>query len=250
MPNGQKSILIVEDEYIIAMDLKYRLEALGYTVTEITNNGRRAVELTEQYRPDLILLDIIIKGVMDGLETSKAILTRFPVPIIFITASSDIHTIKKITDEEGCYYLHKPITDIDLEYTITMALNGCRMHGTIESLQNRINDTESFLIGFFRNTTLPCCYYQPEEDDMRCNPAFCRKFGASGETLSVRTIIDILAADSRTPHDFGKVFLETIRKAVSGKKTEKMTAAVSGGEDAATYIFHPFADSCLIEYKN
>ena len=115
------NIMVVEDEVIIAKEIKIKLENVGYSVTSIVNSGERAIESSDQDRPDLILMDINLKGKMDGIEAAEIIHSRFGIPIIFLTAYADEDKLEraKITMPFG--YILKPFTDSDLKVNIEMA---------------------------------------------------------------------------------------------------------------------------------
>ncbi|MBT3749633.1 MAG: PAS domain S-box protein, partial [Bacteroidetes bacterium] len=115
-------ILIVEDEAIIAMEIESHLQSLGYKVTSIVDTGEKAIKKAEEGKPDLILMDIRIKGEMDGIDTAEVIRNRFGIPVIFSTAYLDEERIEraKITMPFG--YVLKPIQERDLKVTIEMAL--------------------------------------------------------------------------------------------------------------------------------
>ncbi|MBN1647480.1 MAG: response regulator [Spirochaetales bacterium] len=130
----KEKVLIVDDEYIIAIDIKQRLEAIGYEVTGIVNSGEKAIALCEKEKPSIVLMDIIIKGQMDGIEASDIIQERFNIPVVFITASSDTLTLKKIMEKGSYGYIHKPITDVDLKYTLQQSI---KMYNTCRDLVSR-----------------------------------------------------------------------------------------------------------------
>ena len=115
-------ILIVEDEAIIALELKTNLRSLGYEVTSVVNTGEEAIKKAEADKPDLILMDIRIKGELDGIEAAEVIRNRFGIPVIFSTAYLDEERIEraKITMPFG--YVLKPFQEKDLKITIQMAL--------------------------------------------------------------------------------------------------------------------------------
>ncbi len=115
-------ILIVEDEAIIAMEIENQLQSLGYEVTSIVDTGKKAIQKAEEDRPDLILMDIRIKGEMDGIDAAEEIRNQFGIPVIFSTAYLDGQRIEraKITMPFG--YVLKPIQERDLKVTIEMAL--------------------------------------------------------------------------------------------------------------------------------
>lgn len=116
------TILIVEDEAIVAMDLTEQLQELGYEVCATVDNGLSALEHAENHRPHLILMDILIKGDMDGIETAKMIGQQFKIPIIFLTSFNDIHTVERATEAAPYGYLTKPFQPKELRATLEVAL--------------------------------------------------------------------------------------------------------------------------------
>ncbi len=115
-------VLIVEDEAIVALELQYRLTSLNYEVVGTASTGEKALALAEEARPDLVLMDLKLKGKMNGLETSQEIKNKFSIPSIFITAFSDDATLKEIHDN-GFLILQKPFTPEELQKVIDTALN-------------------------------------------------------------------------------------------------------------------------------
>ena len=115
-------ILIVEDEAIIAMEIESQLQSLEYEVTSIVDTGEKAIKKAEADKPDLILMDIRIKGEMDGIDAAEVIRNKYGIPVIFSTAYLDEERIEraKITMPFG--YVLKPIQERDLKVTIEMAL--------------------------------------------------------------------------------------------------------------------------------
>jgi CheY-like chemotaxis protein len=91
----QPGILIVEDEQIVATELKGRLHSLGYRVVGAASTGPEAITKTENLNPDLILMDIRLRGEMDGIETAGRILASRDVPIVFVTAHADEATLER-----------------------------------------------------------------------------------------------------------------------------------------------------------
>ena len=115
-------VMIVEDENIIAMDIKQRLEMLGYEVTATVATGEEAIELAEKTRPDVILMDIVLKGEVDGIEAADEIRRRFKIPIIYITAYSDKKTLERAKVTEPFGYIIKPFEDKELHSVIEITL--------------------------------------------------------------------------------------------------------------------------------
>ncbi|MGD1992023.1 MAG: response regulator [Anaerolineae bacterium] len=121
---GNAKILIAEDESIVALDIKKRLERLGFTVAAVATSGEEAVRRAAETRPDLVLIDIRLKGAMDGIEAAEAIRARVRVPILYLTAMSDAKTRRRAELTQNCGYLTKPIDGQQLQTTVETALDG------------------------------------------------------------------------------------------------------------------------------
>lgn len=115
------SILIVEDESIVALDLESRLNRLGYQVVGIAESGEDALSLAELRHPDLALMDIRLKSSMDGVETAQQLRARFDIPVIYLTAYADETTLERARVTEPFGYLVKPFEERELHSTIEMA---------------------------------------------------------------------------------------------------------------------------------
>ena len=102
------SILIVEDEGIIALDLKKKLESLGYSVCAIADNAADALHHAEHLRPALVLMDITIRGDRDGIEVAEEIRRWFHLPVMFLTSHSDKDTLERARITEPFGYIVKP----------------------------------------------------------------------------------------------------------------------------------------------
>lgn len=120
---AEAKILIVEDEVLYAKGLQGTLESWGYTVPAIAYTGEEAIEKAGEIKPDLVLMDIVLKDSMDGIEAAEQIRNRFKIPVIYVTAYVDYATVlraKMITEPYG--YIPKPIDEKDLHATIEIAL--------------------------------------------------------------------------------------------------------------------------------
>ena len=113
-----RKILIVEDQSVIAIDLKRSLSERGYVVVGISDNSEDAVNKADECRPDLILMDIMLNGEKSGIETAELIKKKQDIPIIFLTALTDIDTYFKALKTEPFKYLMKPIEMESLETAI------------------------------------------------------------------------------------------------------------------------------------
>ena len=115
-------ILIVEDEKILAMGLKKKLAKLGYSVTGLASSGAEAIESVKEVQPDLILMDIVLKGAMDGIEAAKFIVNLYDVPIIYLTAYADEEILARAEKTCPYGYILKPYKDSELNANIKMAI--------------------------------------------------------------------------------------------------------------------------------
>ena len=119
---AQTNVLVVEDESIVSKDIQHSLKKLGYNVVGAANTGEQAVQLALEHHPDIILMDIMLKGEMNGIEAAEAIRRETSIPVIFLTAYADESTLAraKVTQPHG--YIIKPFKEIDIHTSIEMAL--------------------------------------------------------------------------------------------------------------------------------
>src|SRR5436190_12853287 len=120
---SQARIMIVEDERITAEDIHDILTHLGYVVTAIVSTGADAIREAARTRPDLVMMDIRIKGEMDGIETARDIREQFDIPVIYLTAHADRDTLERAKLAEPLGYLVKPFQEAELQASIEMALH-------------------------------------------------------------------------------------------------------------------------------
>ncbi len=115
-------ILVVEDERIVAEDLRKSLEKMGYQVASIASSGDRAIKELEKKAVDLVIMDIVIRGEIDGIETAKIIRSRFNIPVVYLTAYTDEEMLRRARITEPFGYIVKPFDEKELHITIEMAL--------------------------------------------------------------------------------------------------------------------------------
>jgi diguanylate cyclase (GGDEF)-like protein/PAS domain S-box-containing protein len=136
--NSQKaSILIVEDETIVALDIKQRLKSMGYTVVAMVISGEQAIQKAEALRPDLVLMDIKLNGPMDGIQAAEIIRARFKLPVIFLTAFADEPTLRRARITEAFGYILKPFEERELNVNIEMALYRHQMENKLRESEER-----------------------------------------------------------------------------------------------------------------
>ncbi len=120
--NKKPKILIVEDERIIALETRRKLESMGYDVPAMVSSGEEAIIKSEELHPDLVLMDIVLKGEMDGVEAAGQIHSRFGIPVVYITANVSDARLEDITRSEPFGCLFKPFEDMELQAAVKMAL--------------------------------------------------------------------------------------------------------------------------------
>jgi PAS domain S-box-containing protein/putative nucleotidyltransferase with HDIG domain len=118
----KRKILIVEDERIVADDIKTIVQKIGYTVSGIVFSGEEAIKKAEEMYPDLVLMDIVLEGEMDGIQAAEIIRSRFDIPVVYLTAYADDNTLERAKITEPFGYILKPFEDRALHTTIEMAL--------------------------------------------------------------------------------------------------------------------------------
>jgi CheY-like chemotaxis protein len=115
-------ILVVEDESLVALDIKMRLVQLGYEVPSTVSTGEQAIAAAGELKPDLVLMDISLKGLMRGTEAAQKIHAAFDIPIIFLTAYADDKTLDEAKLAEPFGYLTKPLDEVELRVMLEIAL--------------------------------------------------------------------------------------------------------------------------------
>lgn len=115
-------ILVVEDESIVAKDIQICLKKLGYEVVGIVASGEDAVEKAKEMEPDLIMMDIMLKGEMSGIDAASIIRKTQDIPVIFLTAYTDRDTVDRAKESEPFGYIIKPFKEIDIQTAIEIAL--------------------------------------------------------------------------------------------------------------------------------
>jgi len=188
--NMKTSILIVEDEGIIALDLKKKLEGLGYSVAAIADNAADALHCAEHLRPALVLMDISIRGDRDGIETAEEIRRWFHLPVMFVTSHSDQDTLERARITEPFGYIVKPFHGASLAPQIEMAIWKHRM-------EERLRASEAWLSTVVRNVADALIATNHEGDVVLMN--------AQAEAL---TGFDLVSAKGRPLLEIFQVFDE------------------------------------------
>ena len=122
MAKAKVRVLIVENEAIISMDLRYRLEALGYCVPDEIRSGEEAVEAASRLRPDVVLIDVGLSGLMNGVAAADEIRRRFNIPVVYLTEHADENASGRAKMTELSGYVLKPFNDAELRAGIETAI--------------------------------------------------------------------------------------------------------------------------------
>ena len=119
---AQAKILVVEDEGIITTDIKNRLKALGYPCPATASSGTEAIKKVASFHPDLVLIDIQLKGEMDGIKAARQIHDLFDIPVVYLMEDADEETLQDRELIEPFYYILKPCEENSLHISIERAL--------------------------------------------------------------------------------------------------------------------------------
>lgn len=156
-------VLVVEDEAIVAMGIKHKLENMGHTVVEMVASGENAIRAAKEHYPDIILMDIVIKGDMDGIDAAKIIHDTNDIPIIYLTAYADDEILERARVTQPYGYIIKPFKSSELNANIEMALY---KHQTAKKETEIIKQQVAADFNEFISQTLPTGS-TPSEIEMR-----------------------------------------------------------------------------------
>jgi PAS domain S-box-containing protein len=172
----QNKILIVEDDPITVLHLRDMLLVRGYGVLGPASDGVQAIEAAISEHPDLILMDVIIEGEMDGIDAAMQIQTRLDVPVVYLTASTDDANLKRAQNTDPYGYLIKPVKDYDLYSAIETAL-------TRHRLERKIKESEAFSSSLMSSTPIPVIVVNLDSSIRYVNAAFEELTGFSSAEI-------------------------------------------------------------------
>ncbi len=238
---AKQKIMVVEDSIVVSRDIQNRLSSLGYGVAATAVTGQEAIDKAEETRPDLILMDINLKGPMDGVEATEQIHKRLDIPVVYLTAQSDEGTLKraKLTGPFG--YLLKPFDERDLHTTIEIALY---KHESAIKLQDESDQN----LALFEVARILAQNWSFEEKCKGVLRALTRLGEADLATL--RTVDESglslsLVSSSGTADagraDYDRPELLAIKQSLAGKAFEQRQYQV-----ANDYPAHPSADPSVV----
>ncbi len=140
-----KKIMIVEDEVIVGIDLKKKIQSIGYTVdSNVIRYGEDVFEAAQKLKPDLILMDIRLKGEMDGTQAAFKVQEKLGLPIIFLTAYSDQETLAKAKNAQPYAYLKKPVKIDDLKISLEISFHRSEMEKKLKDSELRFKTVSNY----------------------------------------------------------------------------------------------------------
>jgi DNA-binding LytR/AlgR family response regulator len=238
MTKSALNVLVVEDEFLVAADIEESLLSLGYRVQNTVASGQAAIDEVEKNLPDVILMDIILKGEMNGIQAATKIQQKHNVPIIYLTANADIGTVEKAKISLPYGYIIKPFTDKELQTNIEIARFKFEndVKSKIESDQfnrffNRGDDkeTEQLIVDAIdglEKINLPDIYFVEQDGDQ------CLIHLLNDSIVVKGSLVDIehrLPADSflRVSKDHiintGKIFMSKLPEVIMADKMSVIT---------------------------
>jgi PAS domain S-box-containing protein len=185
-------ILIVEDEFITATDIQNNLKGMGYEVPAVVDTGEEAIRVTGELNPSLVLMDITLKGKMNGIEAAKQIRQRFDIPVIYLTAHSDESTFRSALVSEPFGYIIKPFETREMKISIEMALYK-------HALDRALRDSEETNRVLLNATNDIMFLLDTEKKFLAVNEALAKRAGLPVDALTGTSAYDLVSKKLLTP---------------------------------------------------
>jgi len=210
-----QNLLVVEDESVFAFGIQVKLEQMGYKVVGSASNGELAVKLAEEFRPDVVLMDIHLRRGMDGIRAAQQIWSQYRIPVIYMTAFADDDTLEQAKIAEPYGYLVKPFKPEDMHTTIQVALNR-------HAFEKKLSESEARFRLLFETMAQGVICFSLDGQIVSANPAASHILGLTAEELLERSLSDprwqVVQEDGTIiPFEKYPVFLA----AQSGQKTSQ-----------------------------
>ncbi|MEM8524794.1 MAG: response regulator [Bacteroidota bacterium] len=193
-------ILIVEDEMIIAAKISLHLEQLGYEVTGIIPRGEEAVVHCRENAPDILLLDINLKGLIDGVETAQVLQKEMKVPIIYLTANADEVTFNRAKSTRPYAFISKPYKKLDLQRAIELTVSRTAEYKGI-SIKDETTQEDSYLLSdriFVRHNNKMVKLFLKDILYVEAERSYCRIFSRESEyllSIPLKDLVEKLQAE-------------------------------------------------------
>lgn len=227
-------ILIVEDEIIVAQDIQKHLENLGFEVCGIASSGNQAIKKAKKTRPDLVLMDIVLKGDIDGIEAAEQIRSEDDIPVIYLTAYSDERTLQRAITTFPYGYLLKPLQERELRITLDMALYRHEM-------EKKVREAEARYKALFDRSLFAVYVHDMEGNIIDANQTALDLLGYKGDDLSALNIFSLV--DPQQKEKALEIFNE-----IKNTGTQKDSALFKLMKKNGSYLWVDVEASLL--YKN
>lgn len=221
----EAKLMLVEDERIVAFDLKNQLQALGYRVGAVVASGEEAVARVGEVAPDLVLMDIHLEGGLDGIDAAVEIQSRYRIPVIFLTAYAEDETLRRALDSRPFGYLIKPCEARELHAMIQTALARRQVEVAVEQSERRLQLA-------LDAASLGVLEWHPATDRLRADGHLGGLFGdrpvpidESWQTFVARIF----------PEDRGQV-LESLTSTLSGGRSVRLEFRTAANHGAQRYL--------------
>jgi len=187
--NSKTSILIVEDESIVAADIENRLLVLGYNVAGIAMSSEKTLDLIDKMHPDLVLMDIKLKGKTNGIDTAKILKGKYDLPVVYITGYADRNTLQQIKETEPFGFITKPFDDTELMGVIETAIHKYRM-------EQKLKESEEKYRILLQHTDDAIAIVQNRKI-VYCSPAYEKFIGFTQEETINKSFLDFVISSDR-----------------------------------------------------
>ncbi len=241
-------ILIVEDDRIVARDIQNRLKNLGFEVTASVSSGEEAIIRAKEDLPDLVLMDIVLKGEMDGIEAAEIIRSRFDIPIIFLTAHADEERFEraKLTIPFG--YVLKPFQDRNLKITIEMALYAAKVNAKRKQAEEALRGSEDKLDAIFSSVHTGLIIIDVESHTIvDANPYAVSLLGVSADKIAGKVCHEYIcpAEAGKCPiTDLGQTVVnsESVLLSIDGERIPILKSVTALDMGDKKYLIESFVD--------
>jgi PAS domain S-box-containing protein len=190
---GKVKILVVEDEFVTGSEIRSRLTEMGYDVPKVVATGEDAIRMAGEFNPDIVVMDITLKGEMNGIQAADQIRTRYGIPIVYLTAHSDDATIKKAIITEPFGYLIKPLEERAFKTTIQMALYK-------HSMDEKVKERDRTIQALLNTTTDAMLLLDNDGNVLGANETMAKQLKKKADDLIHMTVNDLLSAGAITVH--------------------------------------------------
>jgi PAS domain S-box-containing protein/putative nucleotidyltransferase with HDIG domain len=209
-------ILVVEDESIVARDIRNMLVGLGYEVTAVVPGAKAAVQKAQETEPDIVLMDVMLQGEMNGVEAAEKIYTSFSIPVVYLTAYADSSTVQQAKKTEPFGYIIKPFEERELQTTIEIALYKYKM-------QMELKDRERWLSTILRSIGDGVIATNKNGEITFMNPLAETLTGWKLDQALNKTLSDVFTVMNQKP---GKLQKISVKKMLTGVESALSDGAI------------------------